>query len=58
MEKVRCVTVIGLDGIKRVKTLKIYNIGAIMLAKIASTQINRLRCDPHKKMSRWSWGIQ
>ena len=49
MEKVHCVTAIGLVGVNRVKRLKIYNIGAIMLAKIVSTQINRLRCDPHKK---------
>jgi len=34
---------------KPVKRLEVYNVGAITLTKIASTQINRLRCDPHKK---------
>jgi len=49
MEKISCVTATGLVGINRVKRLKVYNIGAITLTKIASTQINRLRCDPNKK---------
>jgi len=49
VQKVRCATAIGFVGINRVKRLKVYNIGVIMLTKIASTQINHLRCDPHKK---------
>jgi len=48
MEKGSFVTFIGFVGINRVKRLKVNNIGATTLTKIASTLINRLSCDPHK----------
>ena len=37
VEKGNCVTAVGLIGINRVKRLKVYNIGATTLTKIAST---------------------
>jgi len=37
MEKGSCVTSIGFVGINQVKRLKVYNIGATTLTKIAST---------------------
>jgi len=37
MEKGSCVTAIGFDGINQIKRLKVYNIGATTLKKIAST---------------------
>jgi len=49
LEKVSWATAIGSVGINRVKKLEVCNIDSIKLTKIASTQINRLRCDPQEK---------